>query len=189
MNFPWDLENEELLMRMYHEGSTCTEIAKVLAKQYGFVCSRSAIIGKIHRLLAAKKLNRIAKPAAPKVPKQAKPEPVQEPARKPTNPPPLKHFPRVQTQTSVKGVPQGPLPFDLPERKNENAIALLDLQIHHCRYPLDDEEGRTFFCGKVKLEDSSYCPEHHARCRLKAVPVATLLNRKPKRFEGGRFGF
>lgn len=178
MKFPWNSENEELLIRMYHEGSTSSEMANLLAKQYGFVCSRSAIIGKIHRLLAAKKLNRIAKP-----------EPVPEPARKPTNPAPLKHFPRVQTQPSVKGVPQGPLSYDLPERKNGDAVALLDLQIHHCRYPLDDEEGRTFFCGKVKLKDSSYCPEHHARCRMKAVPVANLLNRKAPKFVGGRFGY
>lgn len=39
-------------------------------------------------------------------------------------------------------------------------VALLDLQNHHCRFPLKDEPG---FCGAVRLEHSSYCGPCHAR--------------------------
>lgn len=194
MNCPWNAENEALLMRLYHQGATGSEIAKALFNEYGFKPTRNAIIGKIHRVLARDNKPRFAKPAAPKVPKQAKAEPAKDAEalryRRPTNPEPLKHYPRVQTQPSVKGVPQGPLSYDLPERKNGDAVALVDLQSHHCRYPLDDESGRTFFCGKAKLDGSSYCPEHHDRCTHKQPPVSRLFaTRKSRRFEGGRLGF
>ncbi len=194
MSSPWTKESEELLMRLYHQGKTGSEMAQALAIDHGFKPSRNAIIGKIHRVLARDNKPRFEKPAAPKVPKQAKHEPAKEPEalryRKPTNPAPLKHYPRVQTQASVKGVPQGPLSYDLPETKTGDAVALMDLELHHCRYPLDDEAGRTFFCGKAKLDGSSYCPEHHDRCTLKQPPVSRLFaTRKSRRFEGGRLGF
>ena len=39
-------------------------------------------------------------------------------------------------------------------------VALLDLQNHHCRFPLKDEPG---FCGAPRLDHSSYCGPCHAR--------------------------
>jgi hypothetical protein len=194
MRSVWTQEAEAVLMELYHAGVSCSQTSKELARRFGVRISRNAVIGKIQCVLARDNKPRFAKPAAPKVPKQAKPEPAKEPEalryRRPSNPAPLKHFPRVQTQPSVKGVPQGPLSYDLPERKNDDAVALVDLQSHHCRYPLDDESGRTFFCGKAKQEGSSYCPEHHDRCTHKQPPVSRLFApRKSRRFEGGRLGF
>ena len=44
-------------------------------------------------------------------------------------------------------------------------VALLDLENHHCRFPLKDAPG---FCGAVRLEHSSYC----AHCHVIAYPGA-----------------
>lgn len=194
MKFPWDKESEELLMRLYNEGKTGSEIAKALNNKHGFKPTRNAIIGKIHRVLARDNKPRFAKPAAPKVPKQVKAEPAKEAQalryRRPTNPAPLKHFPRVQTQPSVKGVPQGPLSYDIHERATCNSVELMDLKPHHCRFPLEDEGGRTLYCGHQKSKGSSYCQEHHARCTIKQPPVSRLFaTRKSRRFEGGRIGY
>lgn len=192
MSSPWTRESEEPLMRLYHQGKTGSEIAKALFNDHGFKPSRNAIIGKIHRVLARDNKPRFAKPATPKVPKQAKSEPAKDAEalhyRKPTNPEPLKRYPRMQTQPSVKGVPQGPLSYDIHERATCNSVELMELRPHHCRFPLENEQGRTLYCGKVKLDGSSYCPEHHARCCMKAVPMGTLF-KKSRRFEGGRLGF
>lgn len=38
------------------------------------------------------------------------------------------------------------------------AVALVDLEPHHCRWPVGDILG--FFCGAVKEGGSSYCPVH-----------------------------
>lgn len=191
MSSQWTKESEEFVVSEYQAGSTASEIASALGRRFHICVSRSAVIGKIHRLLERAKLERRSEPAKPKLPKAVKVEaPPPPPAKKPTNPPPLKHFPKVQTQPSVKGVPQGPLTYDIHERATSDSVDLMNLQSHHCRFPLEDDRNRTFFCGKAKLDGSSYCPEHHARCNFKQPHVSRLFaTRKSRRFEGGRLGF
>ncbi len=49
--------------------------------------------------------------------------------------------------------------FDTGYGGQEGTVTLIDLEPHHCRYPID---GR--YCGAVRREESSYCREHHRRC-------------------------
>jgi hypothetical protein len=42
-------------------------------------------------------------------------------------------------------------------------ISLVDLEPHHCRYPLGD--GPFLFCGLNKTDGSSYCETHFQLCR------------------------
>ena len=44
-------------------------------------------------------------------------------------------------------------------------IGLLDLEDHHCRYPLDEKgkDGLELFCGHSVEENVSYCAGH---CRV-----------------------
>ena len=57
------------------------------------------------------------------------------------------------------------LPFlpaiDIPVLK----VPLLDLESHHCRYPLDErcEDGFALFCG-LPIHNTSYCRDHYALC-------------------------
>ncbi len=56
------------------------------------------------------------------------------------------------------------------ERKTEaslmvgEGVSLMDLCWHHCRWPLDrvDPDKRLMmYCGKTRLQGSSYCQHHH----------------------------
>ena len=48
-----------------------------------------------------------------------------------------------------------------------NAVSIMDLRIHHCRWPLDkkDNNGLVMYCGKPKIPGSSYCYAHSWRSR------------------------
>lgn len=43
-------------------------------------------------------------------------------------------------------------------------VALADLEIHHCRFPVDMPDGAVQYCGLEKEERGSYCPAHAVRC-------------------------
>jgi GcrA cell cycle regulator len=48
----------------------------------------------------------------------------------------------------------------------EQRRAFLELEPHHCRWPVGEpSEPGFFFCGAVKLDDHSYCGAHHRRSR------------------------
>lgn len=66
------------------------------------------------------------------------------------------------------------LTTDLPELRcveiDPRLVSLEDLRRGECRYPYGD--GPFLFCGHLKLEGSSYCPEHHALCtEAPRVPI------------------
>ncbi len=48
---------------------------------------------------------------------------------------------------------------DPPQKQPENGITLMDLRLHHCRWPLGDGPAK-FFCGDTAVEKLSYCPQH-----------------------------
>jgi hypothetical protein len=49
-------------------------------------------------------------------------------------------------------------------------VAMAKLQQQHCKFPIDQADGRTLSCGLARQEGSSYCPDHHARCVSRASP-------------------
>ena len=53
------------------------------------------------------------------------------------------------------------------DRVEVEGVALLDLEPHHCRWPLGaitiDSPPATRFCGRRALPTSSYCPKCHRR--------------------------
>ena len=58
-----------------------------------------------------------------------------------------------------------------------------------CRFPLWGEEAPTHeFCAKPRIENSSYCPEHHARCHsgAKTEFAALTPEQQARRLEHGR---
>jgi GcrA cell cycle regulator len=45
--------------------------------------------------------------------------------------------------------------------RDKKPVKLVDLEPHHCRYPLGEPKDSDFkFCGENKKEGSSYCTEH-----------------------------
>lgn len=43
-------------------------------------------------------------------------------------------------------------------------VALRKLEANHCRFPIDMPDGKIRYCGLDKLDGSSLCADHHARC-------------------------
>jgi hypothetical protein len=49
-------------------------------------------------------------------------------------------------------------PTPKPKHKGTGPVALMELQPHHCRWPIG--ERPVFFCGEQKVDGYSYCPAH-----------------------------
>lgn len=52
----------------------------------------------------------------------------------------------------------------IPDPVVEERISLVDLQPHHCRYPLGDSPHQ--YCGRQKHVTTSYCPQHARLCHV-----------------------
>lgn len=59
-------------------------------------------------------------------------------------------------------VRRDPTPLLAPEEVGP--VKLLDLQFHHCRWPLAMHDGERTFCGRQRAHElTSYCAEHRAQ--------------------------
>lgn len=71
-----------------------------------------------------------------------------------------------------------PLPLPAPVATDEARVSLVDLEPHHCRFPVGDPvQG---FCGHPKVEGLSYCEHHIERCYTHA-PVLSDAERERRR--------
>ncbi len=70
--------------------------------------------------------------------------------------------PRPKVARPVRNTPFVPLAAPLPvpaiDQQSDNPVALLDLEPHHCRWPVND--APYMFCADVKIGGSSYCQRH-----------------------------
>jgi hypothetical protein len=157
-----DPTHAELLLKLWEEGKSATEISRALDK-LGVTYSRSACLGKIHRVLAPRvrangePMRRApSKPGAPKVRKAS--------LRKVSVRAEARVFGETKVPT-IKGTkaPYLPLP---PEPVGEHACILLDLTRQMCRWPLNalahGDMAQTLFCGEATAEENPYCA-HHSR--------------------------
>lgn len=167
----WNDEKTLQAQRLWRDGVS----ASVIAKRIGGV-SRNAVIGRMYRTLGpkdaegAKRARSIAgklKVAADKARKQPKPKidrraPAQFNARRPT---------RDELAASAAEWQQIKADIERQDAARTNLIALLDLEPHHCRWPIGDPTRG--YCGHAKVPGSSYCAGHLAR----AVTNIDLLTR------------
>ena len=66
----------------------------------------------------------------------------------------------VLKQKIIKAKPQ-PVP---KAEEAVNPVTFMELENHHCRWPVGDKAGfDQLYCGKEKEAKSSYCREHKAR--------------------------
>lgn len=139
----WSEDRETQLVEMWQSGLTGSQIAKRLGG-----VTRSAVIGKVHRMGMARKTNLgLARKLGAKKSRK----------RKGAKRPVLK-FGRERTEAPVK---PSPLP---PEReKPAQLFHLADLEDHQCRYyDGDPKQSDGGYCGCATATGSSYCAEHHA---------------------------
>jgi hypothetical protein len=125
------------------DGMTFKETAKHLSERFGRRYTRSAIGGRCNRI-RVKSVN----PPACRVGSKQERTPAREQAsqarRKPAQP-------LIQPRVI-------PMRCDDVEALN---VPLVELRDSHCRWPVSGERAATLFCGRLRLEASSYCPAHH----------------------------
>ncbi len=180
--FHIDWRSDEVKMRLKllrAKGLSASQIAAELGQQV----SRNAVIGAMHRHLE----KRERAPARPASPPPARVEtvtlsPIVLPLRRVTEgdePAPKRAVPlRVRKpRDPVLDDARAELfgkPSFVVSRPNDSfangfagqqgRVSLVDLEPHHCRFPIDMPDGALMFCGLPKHSGRSWCAHHTARC-------------------------
>ena len=144
----WTDEAKVTVKALWEEGKSALEIA------VKFGVSRNAICGLANRSGWQTPNSPMNRPRVPKEKRMRQvPYNITKAKKRQDVPPPL-----------------GPVEPDMPPTIDDLAIpfeqrrTLLELQKHHCRFPIGDPRGDFFFCGAVTLKDGPYCEGHAARC-------------------------
>jgi GcrA cell cycle regulator len=158
----WTDERVVLLKRLWVEGKTAAEIAKLI----GGGVTRNAVIGKAHRLKLSGRIS-----------------PIQENARGgnggETGASRVVSTPRKSQKTNIAKVSNREIiaPVHFPAVQENycfgDGVSLVELKERMCRWPIGDPKDDGFkFCGGPSEEGIPYC-NHHAR-------VAYQVNTKSK---------
>ena len=174
----WTDERVELMKKMWGEGQSASQIAKELGG-----VTRSAVIGKVHRLGLSNRASggaattaKAAEPkakAAPKAEPKPKPQPKTEPALKAV-PVPAETKPAVPARKQIipAGQPLPPQPSAneiSPEalakvnevEKKAKKLSLMELTERTCKWPVGDPATDHFwFCGLPVQQGKPYCEAH-----------------------------
>jgi GcrA cell cycle regulator len=157
----WTDERVALLKKMWGEGKSAAEIAKVL----GGGLTRNAVIGKAHRL----KLSNRVSPIQQNNKKVSEPTLVRNVSAAPVAAEPVKKVVLVKDKT-----PSAP-------RKGSGGIAMVNLRDRMCRWPEGDPKEPGFsFCGDECVAGLPYC-DHHAKMAYQAPSRSRAL--APEDFE------
>ncbi|QTC92825.1 GcrA family cell cycle regulator [Brevundimonas goettingensis] len=134
----WTQDRIDRLRTLWLQGRTAEQVARAL----GADITRSAVLGKVHRLgLSA------GRPAPPvKRPVQPRPLP-------PARPLPLKAVAKTRSRI--------PTPEDVPVRETGLAT-LLSVGRRDCRWPMGDPRAEGFSLCGLKAVRGAYCARHGA---------------------------
>ncbi len=134
-----------ILIKMFNEKATYVEMAERIGR------TKNAVAGLIRRLREKGLIE-----AVPMRNEMCIPNTVNEVK---VNPPRVVHA-KVAPPAEPK-IPEVKVRVRLKMIDNETAVTLLELQPHHCRYPIGDPKLSDFrFCGVRRIEKSPYCNEH-----------------------------
>ena len=144
----WTEARIKILRALWADGWTGQQIGNKFGK------SRSAILGKIHRLGLMRKTR---PPPPPQPPKPATAAPVRRNTQAITLVPRIVPRPRPVVSTA-------------PPLVGMRMLPLLELEAGWCRWPDDNGDPRTqglamLFCGADRHGTGPYCPHHDHRSR------------------------
>lgn len=147
----WTVERIGTLKVLWAEGLSCSQIAAALGG-----VTRNGVIGKVHRM----RLDKRAKTYQPR-------KHIEQTAK-------LRQATTTQTRRSTSFKPPPPPELDeatdLPADTPTAPVTLIELQDHHCRWPIGTPGTPDFvFCGGDKRDGHSYCARH---CRMAYQPAA-----------------
>lgn len=146
MSYDWTDTRVEMAKKLFHDGLSASQIAGELGG-----LSRNAVIGKLTRLGLTRggqgkgwRGRKLGDHAV-------------------TRHPPIIKRTGMNAYAPTSVLVDELLPVaDVPEERPASAVTLLQLQPHHCRFPIGDPRTTDFaFCGANRVADSSYCARHH----------------------------
>lgn len=143
----WTDERVGDLKRLWIEGLSAAEIARRLRW-----VTRNSVIGKLHRLGFSGRET----PSAPR-------------ATRPRAPRPRAISTRVAPAPRAAKPPAAPILKVVPMLCEP--VELLDLQPHHCRYPVNQDGADYLACGSRKVDGKPYCVDHSRLAFQKAQPT------------------
>lgn len=133
----WNEERTAVLKKLWLEGMSASQVAR----QLGGV-SRSAVIGKVHRLGIT----------ARETPLRPRASSARSPSRIPVRTRPANAI----APARIPVIRAAPIIVDL-----EPTSGILGLEIHSCRWPIGNPDQNDFgFCGREKPKRASYCDQH-----------------------------
>ena len=142
--FSWTEDNIATLRAMWGRGETSGAIAAHFSEHVGLGVTRSAVIGKVHRL--GLKRDPGPSPQA-KSPTTAKPETVRATAQ-----------PKLQATPPKRTLREVPLPAP------RDGVGIADLRPGHCRWIVAGERKHARYCGAGKADPAKpYCAAHAKR--------------------------
>ena len=135
----WNAERIETLTRLWREGLSASQVARQMGD-----LTRSAVIGKVHRL-------GIAGRDTPSRPRNTGGRPSTRPRASAGGQPR-----RLAQVRASRPAPPTRVDFDAPP-----TATLLTLTEHGCRWPIGDPDTTDFgFCGRMKADRGAYCGGH-----------------------------
>jgi len=135
----WNADRIETLTRLWREGLSASQVARQMGD-----LTRSAVIGKVHRL-------GIAGRDTPSRPRNTGGRPSTRPRASAGGQPR-----RLGQARSPRSIPPTKVDFDAPP-----TATLLTLGEHGCRWPIGDPNDASFgFCGRLKAGSGAYCAGH-----------------------------
>ena len=157
--FSWTDANVDLLKSMWAAGKSAAQIAWA----FGHDVSRSAVIGKIHRM----GLNRRHGESRHKISREAK-NSIRRAARAAKATASLMRGPKADLKElrRIEAEMNAEAPGDIGTARK----GVVELEPNDCRWPIGDPLQAGFhFCGRTKLDGISYC-EFHARKAFRQAP-------------------
>ncbi len=162
---PWTEDRVETLKKLWADGLSASQIAGKL----GMGVTRNAVIGKVHRLNLAGRVNtpRTQTPRTARKPSADGQASAPRGPSRPSMPPTagntaLKSYAQPQSNPRLAPLPE-PKPLRLVESSKDGRITILHLSDKTCKWPIGDPQHDDFcFCGHGPRDGSPYC-EYHAR--------------------------
>lgn len=156
----WSEKNIKRLIVMHKRGDSARDIATVL----GHGITRNGVLGKIHRLRQAGKLDGPLKDTAGEKEARAR----ASATAKARSLPERQHKPSRGHASDPLPEPKPPRPltiteFDAIDPSTPGLLRIMDLKNHHCRFPLNNAlGGEYYFCGDKREGMKPYCSKHVA---------------------------
>lgn len=150
MTNPWPLEAETFALRLWSEGKSGSEIASSLWSEHRLHKTRSAVIGRLHRIGATKRgpTSTVTRAQRREVSRRQR-----------------KFIPPARL-VKVKPMPEPKPHAAEPESRN---VPLVMLGAFECHWITDPTRFEQRYCGHGVALGSKYCPHHEARSRVPTV--------------------